>query len=63
MDLKPLRSVLRLKRLHRIGGQWRRRGYLGQRPTIRPSELERAVGPALHLVALLVNRAVMATAQ
>jgi hypothetical protein len=30
MDLKPLRGVLRLKRLHRIGGQWRRRGHLGQ---------------------------------
>jgi hypothetical protein len=63
MDLKPLRAVLRLKRRHRIGGQWRRRGYLGQRPTIRPSEVERAIRPALHLVALLVNRAVMATAQ
>jgi len=63
MDLKSLRGVLRLKHLHRIGGQWRRRGHLGQRPTIRPSELERAVRPALHLVALLVNRAVMATAQ
>jgi hypothetical protein len=30
MDLKALRGVLRLKRLHRIGGQWRRRGHLGQ---------------------------------
>ena len=63
MDLKPPRGVLRLKRLHRIAGQWRRRGHLRQRPTIRPSELERAVRSVLHLVALLVNRAVMAAAQ
>ena len=63
MDLKPLRGVLRPQRPHRVGRQDRRRRHVGQDPTIRPSELERAVGHGLDLIALFVNRAVMAAAQ
>ena len=44
MQLEPLRGVLCPDRSRRIGGHRRRRWYLGQRPAIRPSELESAVG-------------------
>lgn len=41
---------------------WRRR-HLGERAAVRPPEAERAVGLAGRLIALLVNGAVMATAE
>jgi len=44
---------------HRIGGHRGRRRHLGQRPAVRPPELERAVGLSINLVALLVDRAVV----
>jgi hypothetical protein len=59
MKMKPLSDVSRLENLHWIGGHRVRRRHLGQRPTIGPSELERAVWVSIDLVALLVDRAVM----
>jgi len=63
MQPEPLRRVPRPEGRHRIRRQRRRRWDLGQRSAIRPSELERAVGQALELLALLVHRAVMAAAE
>lgn len=44
MELEPLRGVLRSDRSGWIGRHYRRSRYAGQRPAIRASELERAVG-------------------
>ena len=41
---------------------WRPR-HLGERAAVRPPEAERAIGLAARLIALLVNGAVMATAE
>jgi hypothetical protein len=50
---------------HRDGilAHGRRRRYLGKRPAIRSPEPEDPVGPARDLIALLVNGAMMPTAQ
>ena len=51
--------VLRPQSLDRIGGHrgWRR--DLGEGPAVRPPEPEGTVGLSLHVVALLVDRAVV----
>jgi hypothetical protein len=46
-----------------IGRQIGRRRDIGNQPSIGPSELKRAVGPALELVALFVDRAVVAATE
>ena len=63
MKMKPLSDVARLETLHRIGEHCGRRRHLGQRPTIGPSELERAVWVSIDVVALLVDGAVMAATE
>ncbi len=63
MKMKPLGDVARLENLHRIGRHGDRRRHLGQRPTIGPSELERAVWVSIDVVALLVDGAVMAATE
>ena len=63
MKMKPLSDVSRLENLHRIGGYRSRRRHLGQRATIGLAELERPVWGSIDLVALLVDGAVMATAE
>ncbi len=59
MDVEASRDVLRPKDVRRIGGHRGRRRSRGEEPPVRPPELERAVGLSLHLVALLVDRAVV----
>jgi hypothetical protein len=63
MELEPLRHALRPERARRIGGHRRWRGHVGQNLAVRAPELERAVGPSLDSVALLVHRPVMPAAQ
>ncbi len=63
MELESLRGVLGPERARRIGRHHRRRRHVGQGAAVRPPELERPVGPALDLVALLVHRPVMAAAE
>ena len=63
MELEPLCHVLRPERRHRIRRQRSQRRHLRQQAAIWPSEFERAVGLPLDLVAVLVNRAVMAAAK
>jgi hypothetical protein len=63
MQLEPLRDALRAERARRIGGHRRRRGHVGQDAAIRAPEREAPVGESLDLVALLVHRPVMATAE
>jgi hypothetical protein len=63
MEPEPLRGVSRPERLHRIGRHSSRRRHVGQRPAIRPSELERTLRQSLELVPLFVNRTVMAAAE
>ena len=59
METESLLLVLGPKDVDRIGGHdhWRR--DLGQELAVRPPEPERAVGLSIHLVALLVDRAVV----
>ena len=59
MHAKPLRVVARSEELHGIVGHPRRRRHLRQKPTVRAPESKRAVGLALALVALLMDRAVV----
>src|SRR4029077_17406171 len=51
--------VLRSDRRHGIGWRVGPRGNFGDHPSIRPSELKPAVWPALELVALFVDRAMV----
>jgi len=59
MEAQPLRLVPRPEGPHRIDGHHGRRRDLGQGPAVRPPEPERAVGPPIDLIALLVDRAVV----
>jgi hypothetical protein len=56
---QPLRVVPHPESLDRIDGHRGRRRDLGQEPAIRPPELEYAVGVAIDLIALLMDRAVV----
>ena len=49
--------------LRRIGGHGRRHRNIGNRPPARHAEMQRAVGVARDLIALLVDRPVMAPAE
>ena len=59
METEPLRVVLLSEGLDRIGGYCGRRRYIRQGSAVRPTEGERAVGLSIHLVALLVYRAMV----
>ena len=59
VDTKALRVVTRSKRRDRIFGHRGRRRHLREGAAIWPPELERPVGPARDLVALLMHRPVM----
>ena len=59
VQVQSLRIVPRAKGLDWIGGHCGRRRHLGQGPPVRPPEPERAVGLSLHLVAFLVDGAVV----
>ena len=59
VEVEPLRVVPLSEGLDRVRGYcgWRR--DIRQRSTVRPPELERAVGLSIHLVAFFVDRAVV----
>ena len=59
METEPLRVVLLSEGLDWIGGYCGRRRDIRKGPTVPPTEGERAVGLSIHLVALLVYRAVV----
>jgi hypothetical protein len=63
VETQSLRVVPRAKRSHRIRPYRGRRRDLGEGPTVRPSEAERAVGLVIHLVTLLVDRAMVPATQ
>jgi hypothetical protein len=63
VEAEPLRLVPRPKGLDGIGGDRSRRRHLGQELPVRAPELELAVGSSIHLVALLVNGAVVPAAE
>src|SRR3989442_12404929 len=46
-----------------IAESFQRSGHLGQKLAVRAAEPKRAVGPAIELVAFLVNRAVVAATE
>src|SRR5438093_11960223 len=56
---EPLRLVPRPQGLNGIGGYHSRRRHLGQEPPVRTPEVELAVRLSIHLVALLVDRALV----
>ena len=63
VDPQPLRLVPRAQNVDGIVRHvWPSRNF-GQRPAVRAPELELAVGLSLHLVTLLVHRAVMAATE
>ena len=59
VEAEPLRIVPLSEGLDRISGYRGRRWDIGQGTAVRPPELERAVGLSIHLVALLVDRAMV----
>ncbi len=59
VQLESLRFVSLPQSLDRISRHSRRRRDLGQDAAVRPPELERAVGLAIEVIALLVNGAMM----
>ncbi len=63
MNAEPLRLVPRPKSLDGIGGYRSGRRHLGQELPVRAPEPELAVGLSVHLVALLVNGAVVSTTE
>ena len=63
MKLESLGLVPRAEGRHRSRGHGSRWWQVGEWPAIRPSELERAVGLSIDLIAVLVHRAVMPPTQ
>ena len=61
-DAEPLRLVPRPERLDGIVGYRSERRHLGQESPVRAPEPEHAVGLSIHLVALLMDRAVVPAA-
>src|SRR3989442_1087362 len=59
VETEPLRVVPLSEGLDRISGHRGRRRDIGQGSAIRTPELERAVGLSIHLIALLVYRAMV----
>ncbi len=59
MEAAPLRVVPGPEGLDGVGGYRGGRRHLGQEPAVRAPEPELAVGLSIHLVALLVHRAVV----
>jgi hypothetical protein len=62
-DAKALRVVARVERLDGFNGHRGRWRHIRKGPAIRSLELERPIGPARDLEALLVHRAVMPAAE
>ena len=60
---KPIGIVSRSQNLHGIAAHLRSRRDLGKEPSVRSPELELAVGLSRNLVALLVDRAMVATTE
>jgi len=56
---KPLPIVSRSQDFHRIARYFRRTRDLAQKPAVRATEPQLAVGPSIELVAFLVNGAVV----
>jgi hypothetical protein len=63
VDAEPLRLVPRPEGLDGIGGYRTGRRHLGQEPPVRAPKPELAVLLSIHLVALLMDRAVMAATE
>src|SRR5439155_20541196 len=63
VDVNALRVVSRAKNLDGVGGGRRRCRDCGQGRAVRSPEAERSVGLSIDLIALLVNRAMVATAE
>ena len=63
MHNEPRRFVLSPENIHRIDGRGGRRRDLGQQSVVRVAEAQLAIGLSFDLVALFMDRAVMATAQ
>jgi len=63
MQDKPLRIVPRSDDFHGIVGHLVRKRNLGENPPVRTPEVELAVRLSLHLVALFVDRAVVAATE
>jgi hypothetical protein len=63
MNIEPLRDVFPSERLDWIVRHRGRRWHVGQRPTIGPAELKRAVRPSLNRESLLVDGSVMPATQ
>jgi hypothetical protein len=57
------RGVMCAEGRDRVSGHRRGRRHLGQRAPVRAPEPERAIGPARDLIPLLVDGAVMTTAE
>ena len=55
--------MLRVEREDGIRGHRGGRRNLGQRAPIRPPEVERSVGPACDVIALFMNRTMMAATE
>ncbi len=63
MKLEPQRVVLRSQDLDRIGGHRSRTRDCGQNPPVRAPEAQLPAGLSLHLVTVLVDRAVVAATE
>ena len=63
MNAEPLRLVPRAEGLDGIGGDRGGRRHRGQEPPVGAPEAQLAVGLSIHLVALLVDRAVVAATE
>jgi hypothetical protein len=63
VETKPLRLVPHPEGRDRIAGHRGGGWDLWQRAAVRPPEVERAIGPSVDLVALLVDGAVVPAAE
>jgi hypothetical protein len=63
VQAEPLRVVLRAERLDWIRGHRGRGRDVGHKPAVWPPELQRAVGPSIDLITLLVDRAVVSATE
>jgi hypothetical protein len=63
VETEPVRVMLLTEGLDRIGRHRGRLRHVGQGPAIRPAEPEIAIGLSIHLIPLLVHRAVVPATQ